>query len=86
MGTENRPIYVMELKLPARALSEGEIKKIHAPLGHCSENTMETSIRAAQMHVGSSVIKRVLGDFGRQAGVQRITPPQVACRLGKYNG
>ena len=31
-NAENRPIYVMELKLPVRALSEEEIKKIHVQL------------------------------------------------------
>ena len=85
-AAENRQIYVMELKLPARVLSGDEIKKIHAQLGHCSENTLGTTNRAAQMHVDSSAIKKVLGDFGRQTVAQRITPPQVAFWLGKYNG
>ena len=86
MQRENHPIYVMELKLPARVLSEGEIKKIHVQLGHCSENTLETTIRVAQMHVDSSLIQKVLDKCGCQTAVQRITPPQVACWLGKYNG
>ena len=83
---ENRPIYVMGLKLPVRVLSEDEIKKIHAQLGHCSENTLETTIRAAQMHVDSSAILKVLRECGCQNALQRITPPQVSCWLAKYNG
>ena len=84
--TVNHPIYVMELKLPARVLSEGEIRKIHVQLGHCSENTMETTIRSAQMHVDSPLIQKILRECGCQNALRRITPPQVACRLSKYNG
>ena len=85
-NAENRPVYVTELKLHVRALSEEEVKKIHVQLGHCSEDAPETTIRAAQMHVDSSAIQKVFRVCGRQNALQRITPPQMACRLAKYNG
>ena len=86
LSQENHPIYVMELKLPVIVLAEEEIRKIHAQLGHCSGNTMETTILAAQMHVDSPAIQKVVRECGRQNALQRITPPQVASRLAKYNG
>ena len=75
-----------EMKLPSRVLSKEEVTKIHIQLGHCSENTLVTTIRAAQMHCYLVVIQDVLAKCGCQTAVRRITPPVVASTAAKYNG
>ena len=53
-----------EMKLPTRILSREEIEKIHAQLGHCSENTLVTTIRSAQMRCDLVVIQEVVQKCG----------------------
>ena len=78
LSLENHPLYVMEMELPSRLLSGDEIAKIHAQLGHCSENTSSSTIRAAQTHWDLSVIQKVLHRRKRQTAVRRIAPPSVS--------
>ena len=77
------PVYVMEMKLPAVAISVGEIKKIQVKLGHFPENTLSTTILADRMPVGPSGIRKVLGISGCQTSIRRIAPPSAAFWLAK---
>ena len=78
----------MEMKLPARVLSEGEIAKNHVQLGHCSGNTSTSATRDAQMHCHCdlSAIQKVSEKCKCRTASRRIAHPSVACWLGKYNG
>ena len=80
------PVYVAAMKLPAIVLSEDGIRKTNAQLGHCSGNTLGSTIREGRAHVYSSAIQRALEIRGRQAEIQRIAPPSAACCLAKYDG
>ena len=79
-------IYMTEMRLPSMILSKEDVAKIHVQLGHCSENTLITTIRADQMHCDLAVIQAVLAKRGCQTAVQRITLPVVASTMAKYNG
>lgn len=46
LSLRGHAVYMTEIKLPARMLSE-EVAKIHVRLGQCSENTLLATIRAA---------------------------------------
>ena len=80
------PDIVTRLKFPTKVLPGDEIKKIRDRLGNCSENTMETTIRATRTHVGSSAIQEGLRIFGLRNAIPRIAHPDVACWVAKYNG
>ena len=76
----------MEIRLPVRSLSLEELERIHLQLGHCSENTLIAVLRSARMHGDSTLIQKLFDDCKCQVAVQRTAPPNVACRLSKYNG
>ena len=79
-------IFALEIRLPLRTLCLGDLKRIHLQLGRCSENTLRSVSKAAQMNGGNEVIQKLFFDCKCQVAVQRIAPPTVAWRLGKYNG
>ena len=83
---KGRATYFAEMKIPVKISPNEDIVKIHVQLGHCSENTLISTIRAAQMHCELPVIQAVLVKCGCQTAVQRITLPVVASTLAKYNG
>ena len=86
LSMKNHSVYAMEMELPARLLSEEEITQIHFQLGHCSENTLMSTSRAAQMNCDLPAIQKVLGKCKCQTAVQRSRPPPVASWMAKSNG
>ena len=86
MTKNHESIFTMEIRLPVSSLTFEELKRIHLQLGHCSENTLLSVIKAAQLHGEKSLIEKLYADCKCQVAVQRITPPNVACWLAKYNG
>ena len=76
----------MEIRLPVKSLNLADLKMIHLQLGHCSENTLITVLRSAQMHGDSALIRKLFNDRKCQVDAQRIAPHTAACWLSKYNG
>ena len=79
-------VYATTLDVPINEPSKDELRKIHLHLGHCSEHTLITMLRAAHMAVPTQMITELYKECNCQAGIHRITPPNVPCWLSKYNG
>ena len=77
MSQRGHAVYMAEMELPSGALSVGEVAKIHARLGHCSENTLPTTVREAQTHCDLSAIQEMLTKCGCQTAARGITFPSV---------
>ena len=52
-------IFALEIRLPLRTLCLGDLKRIHLQLGRCSENTLRSVSKAAQMNGGNEVIQKL---------------------------
>ena len=79
-------IYAASLDVSASELSLDQLKKIRNQLGHCSEATLTSLLRAAHIVVPVDKITQLFRDCNCQAGVHRVTPPNVSCWIAKYNG
>ena len=79
-------VYAAVLDVPLPELSKEELKKLHLNLGHCSEHTLITMLRAAHISIPTEAIEQLYKECNCQAGVHRITAPNVSCWMSKYNG
>ena len=86
LSQRGHAVYMAQMELPARVPSMGDVAKIRAPMGLCSENTLLTTIREAQTHFDLPAIREMLTKFGCQTTVRRITLPSVEIWMTKYNG
>ena len=55
-------------------------------MGHCSERTLISVLRAAHFSIPKDIIARLYRECQFQSGVHRATPPHVSCWVSKYNG
>ena len=74
------------IDVPRTSISKEELRKIHLHLGHCSQDTITTMLRAAHLHVPSEMITELYKSCKCQIGVHRMTPPNVSSWITKYNG
>ena len=77
---------VAKTEVAPRVLTYQELRRIHVSLGRCAQNTMTTLLRAAHIQVNHQQLHELYRKCGRADSVYRITPPQVSCRMAKYNG
>ena len=71
-------IYAASLDVPTTQIAKADLRKIHLHLGHCSEHTLITMMRAAHMSVPVKEIEEIYKECNCQAGIHRITPPNVS--------
>lgn len=79
-------IFAVGIKLTARTLTFGELKRMHLQLAHGSAHSLMTVLRSAQMNGEGESIQKLVGECKCQTAARRISPPTVECRRAKYNG